>query len=255
MPTQDSVLDRQFASIGARARLAQSPTAAIDVRRDRRGEYFELRLPGEASVAVLDADRRSRHLLVLVDINGDKSRYLCGHDERHWFVAAIPEIERGVVGVTAARRALMPAAVRAAASSLRHRERSRRRNRAFIRQGEWFFVPSPDIAPTWWTILHDEPLSRGRGKFHMMEFAFRRGGVRVYVDRSHPTGVTQAEFDELPEDVQKGSWRRMVRGAEVYAKGRITHPDHATIVLRGWHRVFMNTESQARAMRHVAFLD
>ena len=29
----------------------------------------------------------------------------------------------------------------------------------------------------------------------------------------------------------------------------------ATIVLKGWHRVFMNTESLSRAMRHAAFLD
>ena len=25
--------------------------------------------------------------------------------------------------------------------------------------------------------------------------------------------------------------------------------------LHGWHRVFLNTETQARAMRHVAFVD
>ena len=33
------------------------------------------------------------------------------------------------------------------------------------------------------------------------------------------------------------------------------HPDHATVVLPGWHRVLMNTEQGARAMRHVVFLD
>lgn len=47
----------------------------------------------------------------------------------------------------------------------------------------------------------------------------------------------------------------MVRGAAVYGKGTVRHPDHATITLRGWHRVLMNTENQAQAMRHVAFLD
>jgi hypothetical protein len=31
--------------------------------------------------------------------------------------------------------------------------------------------------------------------------------------------------------------------------------DHATITPHGWHRVLMNTESQAKAMRNVAFLD
>jgi len=47
----------------------------------------------------------------------------------------------------------------------------------------------------------------------------------------------------------------MQRNAGVYVRGRIRHPDHATIRLHGWHRVLMNTESQAKAMRSVAFLD
>ena len=48
---------------------------------------------------------------------------------------------------------------------------------------------------------------------------------------------------------------RFVRDPELFAKGAIRHPDHATVVLNGWHRVVMNTEQGARAMRHVAFLD
>ena len=47
----------------------------------------------------------------------------------------------------------------------------------------------------------------------------------------------------------------MTRDPELYARGAVRHPDHATIVLRGWHRVVMNTEQSARAMQHVAFLD
>jgi hypothetical protein len=47
----------------------------------------------------------------------------------------------------------------------------------------------------------------------------------------------------------------MRRDPELYATGAVSHPDHNTIVLHGWHRVLMNTEGEARAMRHVAFLD
>ncbi len=50
-------------------------------------------------------------------------------------------------------------------------------------------------------------------------------------------------------------WQMMLRNPEVYVRGRIRHPDHKTIELHGWHRVVMNTESQAKAMRNVAFLD
>jgi hypothetical protein len=38
-------------------------------------------------------------------------------------------------------------------------------------------------------------------------------------------------------------------------KGAIRHADHETIWLRDWHEVVMNTETQARAMNQVAFLD
>jgi hypothetical protein len=47
----------------------------------------------------------------------------------------------------------------------------------------------------------------------------------------------------------------MRRNPGVYVRGRVRHPDHATITLPGWHRVVMNTEAQSRAMRNVAFLD
>ena len=43
--------------------------------------------------------------------------------------------------------------------------------------------------------------------------------------------------------------------AGVFARGDVRHSDHATITLPFWHRVMMNTETQSRTMRNVAFLD
>jgi hypothetical protein len=65
----------------------------LDVRTDRKGEYFEIaRPPGnDATVEVLDAQAKDRHLLMLIREGTDKSKFLCGHDERHWLVAALPE--------------------------------------------------------------------------------------------------------------------------------------------------------------------
>ena len=77
-----------------------------------------------------------------------------------------------------------------------------------VRQGEWFFVPAPEVDPPVTMVLFDEPLFRGRGKAHILQFAHRRAG-----------------------DV-----------TEVFAKGAVRHPEHATIVLRVWHRVATNTE-------------
>lgn len=47
----------------------------------------------------------------------------------------------------------------------------------------------------------------------------------------------------------------MRRNPGVWVQGKIRHPDHKTVKLNGWHRVLMNTESQAASMRHLAFLD
>ncbi len=132
----------------------------------------------------------------------------------------------------------------------------RRRSPAYVRQGEWFFSPAPEVDPPVTLVLFEEPLSRGRGKPHVMQFAHQRGGQPVWVSRRYPRGITDEQYRQLAHDErQRGGWSRMVRDAQVFADGAIRHPDHATVVLRGWHRVAMNTEQEARAMRHVAFLD
>jgi hypothetical protein len=254
----NEVLERRFAAIGARVKVERVRGAPrIDVGVDRRGEFFALRVPGDRdAVCVVDADRDDRLLLLLVRDSGEKSKFLCGFDERHWFVAAIPESARGVDRVVAAKDALQPEAVRDAIARVRPRDRFRRRNAAYVRQGEWFFLPQWAAEVNEHEVLRDEPLTRGLGKAHVLEYAFRRGGETVYVNATHPTGISEADFDLLPpSQARTGEWREMMRDPELYAKGAVRHPDHNTIVLHGWHRVLMNTEHEARAMRHVAFID
>jgi hypothetical protein len=262
MVMSTEILRRRFSRIGARLEVEEGPwlgSPQIDVRRDRRGEYFDIRFAAgdhQVGLEVVDAQRDERHLLLLVRDGVEKSKFLCGHDERHWFVAAIPEDARGVSGVDAAKVALQPHAVRALVERTRPKNAFRRRNSAYVRQGEWFFVAAARLDPPECFVLRAEPLTRGRGTPHVMEFAYRRGGDTVYVNRRHPTGISEARYARLtPEQRVSGRWQPMVRDPEVYAMGAVRHPDHATIQLTGWHRVLMNTEQGARAMRHVAFLD
>src|SRR3954454_3078425 len=142
-----NLLDSKFAGIGARLKVADRPSrrtrtagvVSLDVQADRQGEFFEItRQPGaEAEVAVLDVQPADRHLLLLVRENGEKHKFLCGHDERHWFVAGIPE-SAPVGTVRQAKEALKPAEVREAQATKRPRAeaRNRRKNAAFVRQGE-----------------------------------------------------------------------------------------------------------------------
>ena len=264
-------IESQFATMGARFRARIVPENrrsrsdyAMDIRRDRHGEFFELRVPGNLSdqldVGVLQVRPRERHLLLLVRRDQPKrtlDRFLCGHDEREWFVASVPG---RVSSVAQAMESLKPTEVQAAQAQagLTARQRHSRNNRAFRRQGEWFFIPAPGLNPDPKLILRDEPIRRGSGKAHFVEMLYREGGTQVYVCRQYPNGVLEAEYRRLVrEDPSRGKWgwRRMQRDAAVYARGEIRHSDHRTITLPVWHRVLMNTETRSRTMRQVAFLD
>ena len=267
---ETSLLDTKFARIGARLKVADRPTRrfrdpspfSLDVQTDRKGEFFEIvQMPGgDATVEVLDVQPADRHLLLLVREGKDKSKYLCGHDERHWFVAGIPDAAP-VGTVKQAKEALKPTEVHAAQArkGIKGKDRNRRKNAAYVRQGEWFFIPAPGLVVDEKLVLKNEPLTRGNGgKPHWAEFCCRVGGETVYVCSRHRNGVTEAEYRRILEvnpGAKKWGWRVMRRNAGVHVRGRICHPDHRTIVLHGWHRVVMNTEGQSRAMRNVAFLD
>lgn len=83
-------------------------------------------------------------------------------------------------------------------------------------------------------------------------------GELVYLCPKYPNGVSEARYHQLlqnkPSATQWG-WQALRRNPRVYARGKIRHPDHATITLPDWHRVVMNTETETDAMRNVAFLD
>jgi hypothetical protein len=266
-----SSLFTKFSRIGARPKIADRPSRrfrvlegaiSLDVQEDRDGEFFEVaHAPGaDPEVAVLDAQPADRHLLLLVRQGSEKQKFLCGHDERHWFVAAVPE-SAPVGTVRQAKEALKPAEVLSAQArqGLRLKARNRRKNAAYRRQGEWFFLPVPLFHVHESQVLRNEPLVRaGGGKPHMMEFCYRTGGEIVYVCRHHRSGVTVYEYHRILAEVPGANawgWRSMRRNPDVFVRGKVRHADHKTIVLHGWHRVFMNTEGQSKAMRSVAFLD
>ncbi|HEX9824933.1 MAG TPA: hypothetical protein VGB51_11165 [Actinomycetota bacterium] len=252
-------VEERFTKIGARARVLEARRLTglrVDVRTDRRGELFDLWVPDDVRLDVLDLQPRDRHLLLMAR-GEEKSRFLCGHDERHWFAAAVPE-RIPVTTVAQARDALKPALVRARQGRLAPRLRDRRRNPVFVRQGEWFFLPAPGFAPRDWVILRREPLSRGRGTPHVAEEAVRSGGETVYTSFRHPRPLGPTEYDAFlrrhPE-ARRWSWEVARRDPEVHVRGRVTHPDHRTVVLRGWHLVLPNTEQEARAAGSLAFID
>lgn len=263
-------LASRFDRMGARFRIVRPENLprsrrrtdyALDLVSDKRGQRFELQATAqreaELDVLVLQCDRVDRHLLLLVKTSTANDRFLCGFDEREWFVAAVPGTPSTI---EQAKLALQPAEVREAAerAGVSESERTRRHNRAFIRQGEWFFVPAPELQVDRKCILRDEPIRRGAGKEHMIAELFRTGGEEVFVCARHPNGLTEAEYQRVVRETpgaERWGWERRTRDAGVFARGTVSHPDHATITLSGWHHVWMNTETQTRQMANVAFLD
>lgn len=262
------IIERHFGLLGARVKVGEvfqnwGNGSGIDIRNDKQGEYFDIRVNTNEPVdyEVVDVKSNLRHLLLLARTDEGKEKFLCGHDERHWFVCAVPG--SNVSGVVSAMEALQPADVRLQIRRKlkRFKNRFERRNEVFLRQGEWFFIPSPELEfkeNLTTRIFRNEPISRGRGKAHFCAEVFRSDGVAVMVCTQHPTGVSlrkHAEILKTNAQAAKWNWRAMRRDANVYARGRVRHPDHKTIVLDGWHRVLMNTENEAPGMRHVVFLD
>jgi hypothetical protein len=275
-----SDLNRYFSRMGARVKVLEgvspvrrwngfrpreeAPRIVLDIRRDKQGEYFEIRTApgGNQEIVVLNVQPREKHLLLLSRQFGAqgqflaKQKFLCGHDERHWFVAAIPETEP-VSTVAGAKTALKPEEVRTREGLLGISRKAsfQRWNSAFIRQGEWFFVPTALKADPL-LVLRNEPLSRANGgKPHWAEECFRSGGDTVYVSARYPNGLTAEEYKSLPASERNQGFNIMKRDAAVYVRGKMSHSDHETLTLDGWHRVLMNTENRSSAMRFLAFLD
>jgi hypothetical protein len=271
----ETALIKAFEKMGARAKLQTmrrersswnrrkqlwfvGEPIRVNILRDQHGPYFDIVRRADVMVQARDVVPDDRHLLLTIDSSRSESiAFLCGHDEREWFAAAIPEDAKART-VQQAKDALKPQEVWDAMKeySVPMEDRDKRFTAAFIRQGEWFFIPCPDMEIHWDNVIFHEPIQRGAGKPHICEAMYRRDGQEVLVSDDYPNGLTRAEFFRLPvEERRRTKWEQRVRNAEVFVRGRIRHHDHATIHLPFWHKVVMNTETRSRAMANLAFLD
>lgn len=294
-----ALLEKKFEAMGARVKVnsSESPrgmrrrldagrTISIDILRDSEGEYFDILMDeGEAKPIIMDVQKKDRHLLLMArDGSGDPMKFLCGHDERHWFTCAVPSASGiPVSNVLEAKQALKPREVvqTETRGGLKTKDSQKRRRKLkkggkIIRQGEFMFMPVPDMDPDPLKILKDEPMARG-GNPHMAQFLYREGGTRVNVlrvgfasfmassgvsakDNSRlRNGLTDSEkksfIKKYPES-KNWPWTIQVRNPTAYVKGKITHIEHSTVDLGDtWHRVAINTEERARGARNIAFID
>lgn len=251
-------LEKHFKSIGAEVRFLGVPMPRfnsdrvadrfeIDVRPASSGrERFIIRKgPKAPALQVLQVKPKDKHLLLY---SRDGQRFLCGHDERHWFVAGI---EGRVSTVDGAKRSLVPEGLRSRVHGVKSKVTNKRKNRIYRRQGEWFFVPvynSPNSM-----VFQNEPLQRRAGsKPHMCQELKRSGGRVVYTlgSKIYELSEDRKMREENPHVYRLAS--RRIADAVVYVRGWIRHEDHSTVVLDGWHQVYLNGEPFTGS---VTFLD
>lgn len=254
-------LVKHFKAMGARIKFRPMPVPrwvrpganpqrlTLDIARDKVGEYFDVALGDEPPrLDLLQVKAKERHLLLL---SSEGERYLCGHDERHWFVAAVG---KPVSTVRDAKSALMPDGVWNEVKRWSPRDFDNRKNAAFVRQGEWFFVPADRHPPKNAVILKNEPLKRGGGsKPHVCDELYREGGFQVWIVKGQH--LTEGEYrNRIKSDPKFARLpvNKMAANPTVYVRGAVRHADHETIRLEGWHRVFINAEPTTSS---VTFLD
>jgi len=92
------------------------------------------------------------------------------------------------------------------------RKRYARKNRAFRRQGEWFFVPAPSAAVNEKLICRNEPLSRGRGKPHLVEPTLPHGRRVGLLCTTHPAAFPNRNTSvaSFESNAARWHWSRMV---------------------------------------------
>jgi hypothetical protein len=223
-----SEIQQAFEAIGADVLVETAGNVfEIDIRQNGDREVYRLKYPQTDSILAeaLDVKPRLRHLVL--DVTGWRlpvsGRYLCGHDERHWFVASVP-FDRQTTTVRGAMEALKPEVVlrEQKRKGVKHR-RNRRKAAAYVRQGEWFFLPRP-MMHVGERAVRNGRLVRGGGKPHRVEWLYRPEG-----------------------------------GDETFVRGAVSHPDHETIYLQVWHRVVQNNEAEptpvARPVTRMTYLD
>ena len=260
-------LTKALQKIGARLKVVNRTRGVplrFNVGTDRQGEFFTLSVNEEsegADVRIVDVDPDLAQALILVvtkDEKGkeQKEKLLLGHDERHWFVAGVPEKARNIKD---AFRLLKPEAAHLSQerAGVGGKALNKRRNKGFIRQGEWFFVPvqfEPDKTHHIWK---NEPIQRAPGSSpHTVEKLVRMGGQQVYImgDKVY----TQAQKDAYLATNGHGggmAFRARTQNATVFVTGKVSHKDHKAIYLQGWHAVHLSREPGNTGRGAQGFLD
>lgn len=251
----DPALKNRFAQAGVPLRLARTPQEfdrrlivqqpdtlfMVDVRRvrTRRGarEFILLHYGARVEVSALAVDRHLHQLVLGVEEPETKivtMEWNPGLRQRIPVERVVPASSRRLL-IGMDERHLFVCPLQQKASSVREAHQKlmppavqRALHLGPKRQGEWFFVPVQDA----------EVLEKITVEFTLMGATRRRGiGGEARGRRAHVV-------DE-----------QLRLGEDTFVRGRVRHPEHHVLELRGWHQVHRNTERVDSQIKGMTWVD
>ena len=161
-----------------------------------------------------------KNVIRSIKVPAAKRKFLLGFDERDLFMAQLPASKP----ITT---------VRQAHEALRNPSLPREKKMKIQRQGEWFFRPINNEESTILSVNE--------------KIIERNARINKKVLRGKPH--TAEEYLEIGTSIDPVS-RAIVPGS-MFARGRISHSDHASLNLRTWHRVYPNAEDRSANARWI----
>lgn len=191
-------------------REIQEPISSGTIRqlKKRFGENWIEEIAKERHLNPKDIkyDQKSETAMVTSKTSGLKEKYLCGMDERHLFIAKIPN---NVTTVVQAHGSLKSDG----ADLLSKRKTKSKFKTKVVRQGEWFFLP-----------VSIESIRE-------METMIKKNQIVIQKKVAIGSGGKPHVADEL---VRNGTF--------TFIRGKIRHSDHKTVEFMTWMRVERNKE-------------
>ena len=206
----------------------------VDVRREGKyKEVFGLFVGEDSKLHILDIDSKTSHMLIMVETGGSRKRYLLGNDRGKYFVSQLKKSKAS--NVKQAFSELQPDNVK----------KAKKKKEKVIRQGEWFFIPTPDFTvPKNCYIEYKTSIDRQNNYFWEKDTHTHIADelVRVPIEEEMP----EEAIEEVGKEEVWGlvEWKTDEPKEEIYVRGKVIHREHAKVKFKEWHRAYRNLEKK-----------
>jgi hypothetical protein len=225
---------KMFSTVRARV-MEDSTNFLMDLRTTNQntgyGQYIIIYPGVDTNIEVLDVNKDFKQLILMIQEPERElkvERRVFRHKLGKWVIVTNkikndPEIRHFLIGkdeghLFVAQLNKNVLTVQQAHKSMMPSKLRKKPATYYKRQGEWFFVPVNSFHIDEYDKVISNGLTVGTGRAHFAESYVVHKGIE-------------------------------------YVKGTITHPDHKTLLLKDWHRVYSNNENRKQLTRGLKWID